>query len=229
MSIDQQSCVQLQLYETTSTIFWQGKASKWKFQARHILISGFILILHMLWWIGSDLIEHVSPDHTLMANLFHNILNKRILVVTKNMCFCFSSSVPIHLSDFSHSSISSSIHPAWPGNTDIPEVDLSLCKTVSATVAPSWLKSQQNPGALRAFIMLKTSQFHLLNSALTGTLPAVISHTTKNVNSLNVPRDTDELCTLISVFRLIETSWWSYMTWVSGKCNYCGDNLSAVV
>lgn len=126
MSIDQQSCVQLQLYETTSTIFWQGKASKWKFQARHILISGFILILHMLWWIGSDLIEHVSFDHTLMANLFHNILNKRILVVTKNMWFCFSSSVPIHSSGFSHSSISSSIHPAWPGNRDIPEVDLSL-------------------------------------------------------------------------------------------------------
>lgn len=64
------------MYETTSTLD-NRKAPEWKFQARHILIEGFILILHMLWWIGSDLIEHVGPlDHTLMANLFHNIPNQ---------------------------------------------------------------------------------------------------------------------------------------------------------
>lgn len=73
MNIDHQVCVQMQPYETTSTLDHR-KASKTKFLARYIHISGFILILHMLWWIGSDMIEHVGPlDHTLMANLFHNI------------------------------------------------------------------------------------------------------------------------------------------------------------
>lgn len=72
MNIDHQACVQMQAYGTTSTLDHR-KASKWRFQARHILISGFILIL-LLGWIGSDLIEHVGPlDHTLLANLFHNI------------------------------------------------------------------------------------------------------------------------------------------------------------
>lgn len=81
-----QAFVQMQALETTSTVDHR-KALKWKFQARHMLISGFIIILHMLWWIGSDLFVHAGPlDHTLMANLS---LNKGILDVTKNMCLCF--------------------------------------------------------------------------------------------------------------------------------------------
>lgn len=59
-----------------------------------------------------------------------------------------------------------------PGTETFLKWTYLWCRTVSATVAPSWLKSQQNPVTLGEFIKLKNSQLHLLNSVLTGTLSA---------------------------------------------------------
>lgn len=72
------------------------------------------------------------------------------------MCLSFSSSVPIHSSASSHSSVWSSFHLAWPGNRGIPEADLSLVQNSlcnsSAELTQVWTKSSD---CLTEFIKLR--------------------------------------------------------------------------